>query len=136
MPKSIQLEVPVLLIAAAFFLITAFQTERLVQERGNLNAIRATQAVSLEQAGKVRDRFQLLAGETAKLAEIGEHGREDRARPATCPRRDRPAVNALMAFLICDRPCPMILKPTHGGPIHARRCRSDRRIPPSQAPVG
>ncbi|HSU07362.1 MAG TPA: hypothetical protein VLI93_17495 [Acetobacteraceae bacterium] len=74
MPDSIRLEIPVALIVAAFFLITAFQTERLVREHGNLNAIRATQAVSLEQADKVREKFQLLAGETAKLAEAGNAG--------------------------------------------------------------
>ncbi len=74
MPQTIRLEVPVALIVAAFFLITAFQTERLVQEHGNLNAVRANQAISLEQANRVRGRFQLLAGETAKLAEAGNAG--------------------------------------------------------------
>lgn len=74
MPETSRLEVPVALIVAAFFLITAFQTERLVQEHGNLNAVQANQAISLEQADRVRARFQLLAGETAKLAQAGNAG--------------------------------------------------------------
>jgi hypothetical protein len=69
-----RIELPVAVIVAAFFLITAFQTERLVQEHSNLASIREAQAMSIEQATKVRDRFQLLTAETAKLAESGNAG--------------------------------------------------------------
>ena len=74
MPETIRIEIPVALIVAGFFLITAFQTERLVQEHSSLVAIRAAQATSLEQADKVRTQFQTLAAGTAKLAESGNSG--------------------------------------------------------------
>jgi hypothetical protein len=67
-----RIELPLALIVAAFFLITAFQTERLVQEHSNLVALRAAQETSLAQAGRIRARFQMLAGGTAKLAESGD----------------------------------------------------------------
>jgi hypothetical protein len=71
MRDAARIELPVALIVAAFFLITAFQTERLVQEHAGLTAVRAAQQISLEQAGKLRARFQVLAGGTAKLAQAG-----------------------------------------------------------------
>ena len=71
MRDTSRIELPVALIVAAFFLITAFQTERLVQEHAGLTQLRAEQQTDLEQAGKVRARFQTLAGGTTKLAEAG-----------------------------------------------------------------
>ena len=65
---------PVALIVAGFFLITAFQTERLVQEHSSLVAIQADQATSLEQADKVRTGSRCSPPETAKLAESGNSG--------------------------------------------------------------
>lgn len=62
------------LIVAAFFLITAFQTERLVQEHSSLAALRTAQETSLAQVGQIRARFQMLASGTAKLAESGNAG--------------------------------------------------------------
>lgn len=66
-----QIEVPLLLIVVAFFLITAFQTERLVQEHSSLATLRTEQETNLEQAARIRARFQMLASETAKLAQSG-----------------------------------------------------------------
>jgi hypothetical protein len=66
-----RIELPIALIVAAFFLVTAFQTEQLVKEHGRLMAIRAGQDSELQQAGKLRDHFELLASETAKLAQAG-----------------------------------------------------------------
>ena len=71
MRDAARIEVPVALIVAAFFLITAFQTERLVQEHSSLAALRAEQETTLEQAARIRARFQMLASGTAKLAESG-----------------------------------------------------------------
>jgi hypothetical protein len=66
-----RIELPVALIVAAFFLITAFQTERLVQDHSSLAALRTAQETSLEQAGKIRTQFQALAAGTVKLAQAG-----------------------------------------------------------------
>lgn len=74
MREPSRIELPVALIVAAFFLITAFQTEQLVREHSNLVAIRAAQAAALVQADKARDQFQALAGGLAKLADSGNAG--------------------------------------------------------------
>lgn len=66
-----RLELPVALIVAAFFLITAFQTERLVQEHNSLVALRSQQDTALLQTERIRTRFQMLASGTAKLADSG-----------------------------------------------------------------
>jgi hypothetical protein len=71
MRDATRIEVPVALVVAAFFLITAFQTERLVQEHSSLAALRTQQEASLEQVGKIRARFQVLATGVAKLAQSG-----------------------------------------------------------------
>jgi hypothetical protein len=71
MRDTARIEVPVALVVAAFFLITAFQTERLVQEHSSLATLRTQQEASLEQAGKIRSRFQMLASGVAKLAQSG-----------------------------------------------------------------
>jgi hypothetical protein len=66
-----RIELPIALIVAAFFLITVFQTEQLVSEHRRLMAIHAEQDEPLQQAGKLRDHFELLASETTKLAQTG-----------------------------------------------------------------
>ncbi len=71
MPEIPRIELPIALIVAAFFLITAFQTEQLVSEHGRLMAIHAAQDAPLAQATKLRGQFQMLAAGTAKLAEAG-----------------------------------------------------------------
>lgn len=71
MRDAARIELPVALIVAAFFLITAFQTERLVQEHSSLATLRSQQETALLQAERIRDRFQTLASGTAKLAEAG-----------------------------------------------------------------
>jgi len=71
MRDAARLELPIALIVAAFFLITAFQTERLVQEHSSLAALRTQQETALLQADKIRARFQMLASGTAKLAQSG-----------------------------------------------------------------
>ena len=71
MRDAARIELPVALIVAAFFLITAFQTERLVQEHSSLATLRSEHETALLQAGRIRARFQMLASGTAKLAESG-----------------------------------------------------------------
>jgi hypothetical protein len=71
MRDATRLELPVGLIVAAFFLITAFQTERLVQEHSSLAALRTQQEATLEQADRIRARFQMVAGGVTKLAQSG-----------------------------------------------------------------
>lgn len=71
MRDVIRLDVPVALVVLGFFLMTAFQTQQLIRERNALANLRAEQDAGLVQAEKVRGQFQMLAGETAKLANSG-----------------------------------------------------------------
>jgi len=74
MRDMVRLDIPVALVVLAFFLITAFQTEQLVREHNALVALRAAQETGMTQAEKLRTTFQMLAGETEKLAQAGDAG--------------------------------------------------------------
>ena len=65
------LALPLLLLAAAFFLTTAFQTYILFQNGSNLVNARLGQTQAVEQSLKVRQQLDALAGKTAKLADQG-----------------------------------------------------------------
>lgn len=58
-------------LAAAFFLATAFQTYELIREHSNLQAAQAGQDAPLQQALQIREETEALAGDTAALAEKG-----------------------------------------------------------------
>jgi hypothetical protein len=58
-------------LALAVFVLVAFQTYMLVQARHNLNTAYAGQEKPVEEATKLRQRAEGLAGGVAKLAEAG-----------------------------------------------------------------
>ena len=69
--RPLPLEIPLLLLVAAFLLATAFRTERLVQGRIDLSAMHDRQERAVRDGRKVRRQLELLAGETARLAHAG-----------------------------------------------------------------
>lgn len=75
MPRArhtrLPIEVPILILAAAFLLATAFHTERLVQERITLSSLQSQQERAVRDGQKVRAQLELLAGQTASLARAG-----------------------------------------------------------------
>ena len=74
MAEGPRLDIPVVLVVLAFFLITAFQTEQLVRERTALQQLQVAQETNLTEAQKIRMKFEMLAGETEKLAQAGDPG--------------------------------------------------------------
>ena len=60
-----------IVLAAAFFLATAFQTYELIREHANLQAAQAGQETPLQQALQMREETEALAGDTAALADKG-----------------------------------------------------------------
>jgi hypothetical protein len=66
------LELPVALIAFAVFLGFAFQTVELVRDSQNLVAISHNQDAPLEEAGRVKQATESLAGDVAQLAQQGD----------------------------------------------------------------
>ena len=65
------LEWSALILAAAFLVATAFQTEQVIVARSNLATIRHNQAPAMRQGESVRHQLEQLAGATAKLAAQG-----------------------------------------------------------------
>ncbi|HEY3917940.1 MAG TPA: hypothetical protein VGL83_09100 [Stellaceae bacterium] len=60
-----------IVLAAAFFLATAFQTYELIREHANLQEAQAGQEAPLQQALQIRQETEALAGDTATLAAKG-----------------------------------------------------------------
>ncbi len=65
------LSIAVLILSLAFFVMTAFQTFMLVAARGNLATVRANQEQPIQEANKIRQRAEALAGRIAQLADGG-----------------------------------------------------------------
>ena len=66
-----RLQLPLALLVVAVFLMVAFQTIQLIRERDNLTAVRAQQEPTIQEATKVRQQLEAIAGATAKLADSG-----------------------------------------------------------------
>jgi hypothetical protein len=64
----------VVLVAIALFLMVAFQTLQLLAERKNLADLVRAQEQTIQEAVKLRQRFNAVAGATASLAEQGDAG--------------------------------------------------------------
>ncbi|MBV9521479.1 MAG: hypothetical protein JO010_01715 [Alphaproteobacteria bacterium] len=64
-------QLPLILLALAFFLMVAFQGFLLMREQGNLAANRAAQEGNIQEAGKLRQQAEGLGAATAKLADSG-----------------------------------------------------------------
>jgi len=65
---------PLILVVLAFFVLMAFETGQAIHDRGALADLRAGQEPAVQQAVKLRQQLQTLAGKTAELAAAGDPG--------------------------------------------------------------
>jgi hypothetical protein len=65
-------ELPLTIVAVAFFVTLVAETFQLVDERWRLADLQATQAPQVQQSMKFREQLQSLASETARLADGGD----------------------------------------------------------------
>jgi hypothetical protein len=65
---------PVLLVVVALFVLTAFETGHAIHERGTLADLRRSQEPTIQEAIKLRQQLETLAGRTAQLAAEGDEG--------------------------------------------------------------
>src|SRR5271169_5267466 len=63
---------PLVVLAAAFLIATGFRTERLIQQRIELGAIRVAQEPAVQQGQKLRAQLDQLADATARVAVGGD----------------------------------------------------------------
>ena len=68
------LELPVILIAASLFVLMAFETFQAIHDRGALADLRRSQESTVQEAIKLRQQLETLAGRTAQLAAEGGEG--------------------------------------------------------------
>ncbi len=63
---------PLLVLAAAFLIATAFRTERLIEQRVELGTVRFAQERAVRDGQKLRAQLDQLADATARLAAGGD----------------------------------------------------------------
>jgi hypothetical protein len=63
---------PLFLLAAAFFLMVAFQTYELVRDRITLSNVHAQQDAPVQQSLRVRQQFNAIAAGVSRLADSGD----------------------------------------------------------------
>ena len=68
------LALPVILVAVSLFVLMAFETFQAVHDRGALADQRRAQEPTVQEAIKLRQQLETLAGGTAKLATEGDEG--------------------------------------------------------------
>jgi hypothetical protein len=65
---------PVLLVVVSLFVLIAFETAEAVHDRGALSDLRRSQEATVQEAVKLRQQLETLAGRTAQLAAEGDEG--------------------------------------------------------------
>ena len=65
---------PVILVVVALFVLMAFETGQAIHDRGALEELRRAQETTVQEAVKLRQQLQALAGKTAELAAAGDAG--------------------------------------------------------------
>ena len=70
----IGLQPPLILVVISLFVLMAFETGQALHDRGALADLLKAQQPSIEQAVKLRQQLQTLAGKTAELAAAGDPG--------------------------------------------------------------
>jgi hypothetical protein len=65
---------PVVLVVVSLFVLMAFQTGQAIHERGALADLRRSQEPTVQEATKLRQQLEALAGRTAQLAAEGNEG--------------------------------------------------------------
>ena len=68
------LELPVILVVVALFVLMAFETFQAIHDRGTLADLRRSQESTVQEAYKLRQQLETLAGRTAQLAAEGDEG--------------------------------------------------------------
>ena len=68
------LQLPVILAVVALFVLMAFETGEAIHDRGALSDLRRSQEPTVQEAVKLRQQLETLAGATAKLATDGDEG--------------------------------------------------------------
>jgi hypothetical protein len=68
------LELPVILVALSLFVLMAFETFQAIHDRGALADLRRAQEPTVQEAIKLRQQLETLAGRTAQLAAEGDEG--------------------------------------------------------------
>jgi len=68
------LELSVILIAVSLFVLMVFETFQAIHDRGALADLRHTQEPTVQEAIKLRQQLETLAGRTAQLAAEGDEG--------------------------------------------------------------
>jgi len=69
-----ELPAPLILVVVALFVLMAFETGQAIRDRSALADLLRAQQPSVEQAVKLRQQLQNLAGKTAELAASGDAG--------------------------------------------------------------
>jgi len=65
---------PVLLVVVALFVLMAFETFQAIHDRGALADLQRSQEPTVQEAIKLRQQLETLAGRTAQLAAEGDEG--------------------------------------------------------------
>jgi hypothetical protein len=65
---------PVILVVLALFVLLAFETFEAIHDRSALADLRRSQEPTVQEAVKLRQQLELLAGKTAQLAAEGDEG--------------------------------------------------------------
>src|ERR1700758_3218032 len=68
------LGLPVSLAVVAVFVLMAFETAQAIHDRAALADLRRSQEPTVQEAIKLRQQLELLAGKTAQLAADGDEG--------------------------------------------------------------
>jgi hypothetical protein len=68
------LGLPLILVVVSLFVLMAFETGEAIHDRGALADLRRSQETTVQEAIKVRQQLELLAGKTAELAAQGDEG--------------------------------------------------------------
>ncbi len=68
------LGLPIGLVVVSLFVLMAFETAQAIHDRGALADLRRSQEPTVQEAIKLRQQLESLAGKTAKLAAEGDEG--------------------------------------------------------------
>jgi hypothetical protein len=68
------LQLPIILVVVSLFVLMAFETAEAIHDRGALADLRRSQEPTVQEAIKLRQQLESLAGKTAKLAAEGDEG--------------------------------------------------------------
>jgi len=71
------LALPIILAVLSLFVLMAFETGQAIHDRGALADLRRSQEVTVQEAVKLRQQLEALAGKTAQLAGEGNEGAKD-----------------------------------------------------------